>query len=474
MLKIFNTLTKKKEKFQFPYSKKINIYVCGVTVYDLCHIGHARTFIVFDTIKRYLEYLGYKTFYVRNITDIDDKIIYAANKSNESIDVFVKHMIKLMHEDFLCLNLQNPDYEPRITICMKDIISFIESLLNNKLAYVSDNKDILFSIQKYNSYGTLSRRIKKFCSNDNKSNSVFEFNKSDDFVLWKHRINKSDPYWISPWGPGRPGWHIECSAIINKFFKNGVTIHGGGIDLLFPHHENELAQLKSIKSSFSIKFWIHVGMVIINNHKMSKSLSNTVLIRDLLNKYDSEVIRFYILSTHYRHPLIFLEKNLNASKNILNKIYTSLLHYNISTTCSDYHTKLRNKFRKNFFSAMNDDFNTPKACSILQNLSKYITKIKKSGDILLYNSLSKDLIFFGNILGLLHHDPKNFLFSSINKVLVSNNNAHIIKKLVRMRDVYRKNKKWNLADIIRKELLKLGVIVQDKNEHSIYKFIYKN
>ncbi|MGI4816515.1 MAG: cysteine--tRNA ligase [Janthinobacterium lividum] len=474
MLKIFNTLTKKKEKFQFSYSEKINIYVCGVTVYDLCHIGHARTFIVFDIIKRYLEYLGYKTCYVRNITDIDDKIIYAANKKNESTDVFVERMIQLMHQDFLCLNLKNPDHEPRVTKCIQDIISFIESLFNNKLAYIDDNKDILFSIKKYNSYGMLSRRIKQCCLNKNKSHSVSQFNQSDDFVLWKHRINKSDPHWISPWGPGRPGWHIECSAIINKFFKNGVNIHGGGIDLLFPHHENELAQLKSIKSSFSIKFWIHVGMVIINNHKMSKSLFNTVLVRDLLKKYDPEVIRFYVLSTHYRHPLIFIEKNLNASKNILNKIYISLLRFNSSIINSDYKIKLRNTFKKKFFSAMNDDFNTPKACLILQNLSQYITKIKKSSDILLYNSLSKDLIVFGNILGLLNHDPKSFLSSSTNRVLVSNSNSNIVQKLVRMRDIYRQNKKWNLADIIRKKLLKLGVTVQDKHERSTYKFIYEN
>ncbi|VFP86125.1 Cysteine--tRNA ligase [Buchnera aphidicola (Cinara pseudotaxifoliae)] len=472
MLKIFNTLTKKKEKVQFSYSKIINIYVCGVTVYDLCHIGHARTFLVFDIIKRYLEYLGYKTCYVRNITDIDDKIIYTANRNNESIDVLVKRMIKHMHKDFLCLNLQDPDYEPKVTRCMQDIISFIEILLKKNFAYIADNKDILFSIKQYNSYGILSRRKKLCCLHDTVSYDDSIYNESNDFVLWKHSINKSDPHWISPWGPGRPGWHIECSAIINKFFKNGVNIHGGGIDLLFPHHENELAQLKSIKSSFSIKFWIHVGMVIINNHKMSKSLSNTVFIRDLLHKYDPEVIRFYILSTHYRHPLVFREKNLNASQNILKKIYVSLLYHNIQCTHTNDQKKLRNTFKEKFFSAMNDDFNTPKACLILQKLSQYINKIKKSRDILLYNSLSKDLIFFGNVLGLLNHDPKNFLRSFTNKM--SRSQINIVEKLVRMRDSYRNNKKWNLADMIRKKLLKLGVTIKDGNERSTYKFIYKN
>ncbi|VFP78291.1 Cysteine--tRNA ligase [Buchnera aphidicola (Cinara cuneomaculata)] len=470
MLKIFNTLTKKKEPFKFLYTEIINIYVCGVTVYDLCHIGHARTFLVFDIIIRYLEHIGYKIFYVRNITDIDDKIIYKANNQKESINLFVDRMIKLMHEDFLRLNLKIPDYEPRVTEYMIDIISSINILLKKEYAYIKNNGDVLFSINKYKNYGFLSHRLKNYGSNNPASCCSVDFNHSNDFVLWKSHTNNSDPFWKTPWGPGRPGWHIECSAIINKFFKNRVNIHGGGIDLLFPHHENEIAQLKSLNRSFSVPFWIHVGMVVIDNQKMSKSLSNTVFIRDLLEKYDSEIIRYYILLTHYRHPLSFTEKKLYLSKNILTKIYTSLL--NCTMVCSipdDYEIKTRNLFKNQFYAAMNDDFNTPKVCLLLQKLSKYINKIKQK-NILLSNVLAQDLIYFGNILGLLYQDPKQFLFPNHKQHKID---IFIIKKLVHMRHIYRLDKKWHLADIIRKKLLTLGVVIEDNRINSTYTFTKK-
>ncbi|VFP79312.1 cysteine--tRNA ligase [Buchnera aphidicola] len=468
MLKIFNTLTKKKEKFDFLFTEQINIYVCGVTVYDMCHIGHARTFIIFDIIVRYLKNLGYKTYYIRNITDIDDKIIYRAKKKKESISFFVKRMIKLMHEDFLCLNLLHPNKEPRVTECISDIISIIKILLKKNYAYISDNGDILFSIFRYKNYGLLSRRINNCCFYENKninnSNSIY----SKDFVLWKRNIGSNEPFWTSPWGPGRPGWHIECSAIINKFFKRKVNIHGGGVDLLFPHHENELAQLKSFKNDFFVHFWMHSGMVIIDNNKMSKSLSNTVSIRYLLNKYNPEVIRYYFLSTHYRHPLYFLEKNLYLSKNILEKIYMSLLNcitnFHVK---ANYEIKLRNVFINKFYDAMNDDFNTPKACLILQKLSHYVNKIKKS-NIYLANVLAADLVKLGNILGLLNYNPKDFLFTNKNQ---SSSQINIIEILVKLRNSYRINKEWNLADIVRKKLLTLGVVVEDHVNSSTYRFI---
>ncbi|VFP83792.1 cysteine--tRNA ligase [Buchnera aphidicola] len=470
MLKIFNTLTKKKEKFKFLYTKIINIYVCGVTVYDLCHIGHARTFLVFDIIIRYLEHIGYNVFYLRNITDIDDKIINKANKQKESINLFVERMIKLMNEDFLSLNLKIPDCEPRVTECMKDIISIIDILLKNKYAYIDDNKDILFSINKHKNYGLLSHRINNCFYNEFISRFSSNINNSNDFVLWKHNKNCSDPFWMSPWGPGRPGWHIECSAIINKFFKNNVNIHGGGIDLLFPHHENEIVQLKSLNNSFSIPFWVHVGMVMVNKQKMSKSLSNTIFIRYLLEKYDSEVIRYYVLLTHYRHPLSFTEKQLYLSNNILRKIYTSLLNCNIDCSIpNNYEIKTRNIFKNQFYAAMNDDFNTPQACFVLQRLSQYINKTKKN-NIFLANILAHDLVAFGNVLGLLYHNPKNFLFPNCRKSMVD---IFIVKKLVRMRNSYRLDKKWYLADIIRKKLLTLGVIVEDNHIDSTYTFINK-
>ncbi|VFP81216.1 Cysteine--tRNA ligase [Buchnera aphidicola (Cinara kochiana kochiana)] len=470
MLKVFNTLTKKKERFTFLHTEIINIYVCGVTVYDLCHIGHARTFLVFDIIIRYLEHIGYKVFYLRNITDIDDKIIDKANQHKEPVNFFVERMIKFMNEDFLSLNLKIPNCQPRVTECMADIISAIDILLKNKYAYINDNKDVLFSINRYKNYGSLSHRIKNYFYDELISHFSSNLNNSDDFVLWKHNINRSDPFWTSPWGPGRPGWHIECSAIIHKFFKNRLNIHGGGIDLLFPHHENEITQLKSLNDSFSVPFWVHIGMVIINNQKMSKSLSNTIFIRNLLKKYDSEVIRYYILLTHYRHPLLFSKKKLCLSKNILNKIYTSILNCTvIDVVPIDYEIKIRNVFKNQFYTAMNNDFNTPQACSILQKLSQYINKIKKS-NIFLANVLAYDLISLGNILGLLYHKPKNFLFPNYRKSMID---IIIVKELVSMRNVYRLDKKWHLADIIRQKLLTLGVIVEDHYSNSTYKFINK-
>ncbi|VFP88639.1 Cysteine--tRNA ligase [Buchnera aphidicola (Cinara piceae)] len=468
MLKIFNTLTKKKEIFEYSFTKRINIYVCGVTVYDLCHIGHARTFIIFDVIIRYLQNLGYNTYYIRNITDIDDKIINRAKKKKESVSFFVKRMIKLMHEDFLCLNLLFPNQEPRVTECISDIIFLIDSLLKKNYAYIACNNDILFPISQYKNYGSLSRRINNCCFHDNKNNNNLNFESSKDFVLWKHSSNHVDPFWFSPWGPGRPGWHIECSAIINKFFKHEVNIHGGGIDLLFPHHENEFAQLKSFKDYFSVQFWMHAGMVILNNYKMSKSLSNTITIRSLLKKYDSEVIRLYFLSTHYRHPLYFLEKNLCLFKNILEKIYISLLNCITDMYIqTDYEIKLRNMFKDKFYHAMNDDFNTPQACLVLQKLSQYITKIKNS-NIYLANILATDLVKLGNVLGLLYHNPKDFLS---NRYYIPDGQINIIDNLVKMRNFYRLNKQWNLADIVRKKLFTLGVIIEDNLNHSTYRFI---
>ncbi|ABJ90763.1 cysteine--tRNA ligase [Buchnera aphidicola] len=476
MLRIFNTLTKKKEIFDFLLNKKINIYVCGVTTYDFCHIGHARTFIIFDIIIRYLQYLGYNTFYIRNITDIDDKIINKAKINNESIHILVNRMIKLMHKDFLSLNLIKPDQEPRVTQHISNIISSIKLLLKNNYAYVSDNKDILFKLNNFKEYGFLSNRMfncseKNFTTISKEKNYI---NNINDFVLWKHSNQLSIDTctnWSSPWGAGRPGWHIECSSIINNFFKDGVVdIHGGGIDLLFPHHENEIAQLKSMNNSFSVNFWIHSGMVINKNHKMSKSFSNSVSIQYLLKKYDSEIIRWYFLATHYRHPLYYSEKNLLMMKNIFIKIYRSLLDCVVTiNTKIDYEYHLRNKIKRKFFSAMNDDFNTPKACSILQKISKLIYKNKKNNTYLA-NILASDLVYLGKILGLFQNDPKNF-FLKDNFCNKSTDLLIIVEKLFHMRNFYRSKKQWNLSDIIRKKLFCLGVIVEDNSYSSYYRFI---
>lgn len=478
MLKIFNTLTKKKEIFfSLCSKKKINIYVCGVTVYDLCHIGHARTFIIFDIIIRYLKHLGCNIYYVRNITDIDDKIINKAIIKNQSVTQFVQEMIQCMNKDFFDLNLIPPNKEPRVTEFIPEIIDFITTLLKKKYAYLSSNQDVLFSVNSCQQYGLLSNRLKNFTAYKDVLLKQPDKNVLHDFALWKNKsyinnndINNKKKYyseslWSSPWGIGRPGWHTECSAIINTIFQSQVDIHGGGVDLLFPHHENEMIQLDCMNPSFFVKFWMHTGMVISgnDNQKMSKSLFNSVYIRDLLKKYHSEVIRYYLCLTHYRHPAYFSEKILYTSYHILNKIYFSLLDCSVNLNISvDYELPLRNLFKDQFYNAMNDDFNTPQACLVLQKISRYINKIKKN-NVYLANLLASDLVSLGNILGLLNENPKIFLFS--NKK-ISAYNINVIEQLVCMRNNYRLKKQWHLADILRKKLLELRVRVQDNKDNS--------
>lgn len=475
VLKIFNSLTKLKEKFFFSYKKIINIYVCGVTTYDFCHIGHARTFLFFDTVIRYLQSLGYRTNYIRNITDIDDKIIHRAYINHEKVKNFSWRMALEMKKDFCSLGLLEPNYEPKVTESIPDIILVIKKLIANQFAYVEKNGDILFSIQSYKKYGQLSRRFLSCFHKKNLDtlNNPIVFK---DFVLWKNipLVTKKDEIneslWMSPWGLGRPGWHIECSAINHRYCINGIDIHGGGIDLLFPHHENELAQSFCINQNFPIHYWMHTGMVILNKKKVSKSLNNFITIRSLLLKYHPEVIRFYFLSTHYRHPFYYNEKNLIASKKILIRIYRVILKnhlISLKDTVNSQDNYVRNNFKKQFYDAMNDDFNTPNVCSVLYNLSQYIDKIYLN-NILLAGVLTKDLLFFGNILGLLTVNPKKFLFKNN---ITDLKNLSLINELMDLRMHYRQAKKWSKADQIRKKLLTLGVIIEDNKNHSKFRFI---
>ncbi|WP_075432114.1 cysteine--tRNA ligase [Buchnera aphidicola] len=475
VLKIFNSLTKIKEKFFFSYKKIINIYVCGVTTYDFCHIGHARTFLFFDIVIRYLQSLGYQTNYIRNITDIDDKIIHRAQMNHEKVTNFSWRMASEMKKDFYALGLLEPNYEPKVTESISDIILVIKKLIDNKCAYVEKNGDILFSIQSYQKYGQLSRRLLS-CFHKQNLETLNNRILFKDFVLWKNcslvkqedKINES--IWMSPWGLGRPGWHIECSAINHRYCVNGIDIHGGGIDLLFPHHENELAQSFCINQNFPIRYWMHTGMVILNKKKVSKSLNNFITIRNLLLKYHPEVIRFYFLNTHYRHPFYYNEKNLISAKKILIRIYRVILKNHVISlkdAVNYQDNSVRNNFKKQFYNAMNDDFNTPNVCSVLYNLSKYIDKIYLT-NILLARLLVNDLLSFGNILGLFTSHPKKFLFKNNT---TDSKNLSIINELMELRIYYRHTKQWSQADKIRKKLLTLGVIIEDKKNNSKYRFI---
>ncbi|CAL4323054.1 Cysteine--tRNA ligase [Buchnera aphidicola (Pterocallis alni)] len=407
MLKIFNTITKKKEYFNTIFLNIVNMYVCGVTVYDHCHIGHARTFTVFDMIIRYLKHQKYKVNYVRNITDIDDKIIKRSELNKESIFDLTVRMIYSMHMDFSNLGLIKPTFEPRITHYINYIIYIIKKLLHNKNAYISSNGDVVFSVLSYRNYGNLSKQLlSKLKSNNFNHSKKLEY----DFVLWKKVKLSNQPHWTSPWGPGRPGWHIECSAINHAFFGKHLDIHGGGSDLLFPHHENEKAQSNCLYNSSYGNYWIHVGSLLVNNKKMSKSLNNTIYLNSLLKKYNSEIIRFFFLCTHYRKPLLYNQNNLIQNSLGLKRLYLVLSQYISDTNPFISKFQVHNSFFcTRFYDAMNDDFNTPKAISILFELCKEINILLKAGKKNHSIKLMHQLKFLSNSIGLLKQNPIDFL-----------------------------------------------------------------
>ncbi|MFI4819031.1 MAG: cysteine--tRNA ligase [Enterobacterales bacterium] len=452
MLKIFNTKTKKKEVFKPINTKKVNIYVCGVTVYDLCHIGHGRTFLIFDIIVRYLIYKGYKVNYIRNITDIEDKIILKSIKYKKSFNVISNKMINKMQIDFDKLKIIRPNYEPKVTDYINLIIKFIFKLLKKKNAYISKNGDVVFSIDTYKNYGKLSKQnLLKLNLGYKIKNNIYKKNHLD-FVLWKI-CSKKEPGWISPWGYGRPGWHIECSAI-KLFLGNNFDIHGGGSDLIFPHHENEIAQSNCLFDKNDIGKWIHTGMLLINKKKMSKSKGNFYYIRDIIKKNNYEILRYFFLSKHYRSEFYYKEENIKKSSKSLRNLYFSL-----KDTNTNLNTAGGEKFILEFNKAMDDDFNIPAAYSVLFKISHKINKLKKQNSKNV-NKIASTLKLLGNILGLLEQDPYNFLKNKNNKKY----NKYYILKLIKKRNLARKNKKWDISDKIRNKLNNIGIILEDEKE----------
>ncbi|AEO08259.1 cysteine--tRNA ligase [Buchnera aphidicola] len=454
MLKIFNTLTRKKEIFKPIQKNKINLYVCGVTVYDFCHIGHGRTFVAFDIIIRYLRLIGFQVKYVRNITDIDDKII--KKSMNEQINIYdlTNFMISEMHKDLLSLGISPPDEEPRITDYINNIIKIIIKLIHNQHAYINKNGDVIFSVDSNPHYGALSRQALRFLKsglripiNNTKKNPL-------DFVLWKITHNK-EYSWNSPWGRGRPGWHIECTTINNVFFQDCVDIHGGGSDLLFPHHENERAQSMCFNSQAQINFWMHTGVVISKNQKMSKSLNNVCFLKDILQDYDAEILRYFFLSTHYRHPLYYCQKNLNQADISLKYLYSAL---NNTHPISNNDEGMN--FELEFYNAMNNDFNTPKVFSIFLQIARKINFFKKN-DVLKANKFAFRLKKIANYLGFLLNKPEEFLKS---KSILNQNLEKKIELLIKKRNIARQLKSWKEADKIRDKLTSLDVILEDSSD----------
>ncbi|QEM87801.1 cysteine--tRNA ligase [Glaesserella parasuis] len=449
MLKIYNTLKREKEEFKPIYPDHVGMYVCGVTVYDLCHFGHGRTFVSFDVIARYLRYLGYNLRYVRNITDVDDKIIKRSLENNETCDQLVDRMIIEMHKDFDALNILRPDVEPRATQHIPEIIAIVEKLLAKGHAYVAEDGDVMFNVESFQKYGALSRQNLEQLQAGARVEIKSVKRNPMDFVLWK-MSKENEPSWDSPWGKGRPGWHIECSAMNSKELGNHFDIHGGGSDLMFPHHENEIAQSCCAHGDDYVNYWLHTGMLTINEEKMSKSLNNFFTIRDILNKYDCESVRYFFLTAQYRSLLDYSEENIGLARKALERLYTALrgCDWNVELAENDQYVTA-------FKEAMDDDFNTPGALAVLFELAREINKLKAENQEEA-NKLAARLKQLAGVLGLLELDPETFLQGDAN-----NDEVTEIEALIKRRNEARASKNWAVADEARNKLTAMGIVLED-------------
>ena len=451
MLSVYNTLNNKKEIFKSIEPDKVKMYVCGMTVYDFCHIGHARVLIVFDMITRWLRESGYEVHYVRNITDIDDKIIKKAFDENVDYSVITGNFIKEMNYDAAQLGVISPSLEPKATDHIDEMIEMIDGLINKGFAYKAENNDVFYAVSKFKDYGKLSGKSLK----DLIAGSRVEVDKfkddNNDFVLWKS-AKANEPYWESPWGNGRPGWHIECSTMSNKLLGKNFDIHGGGQDLQFPHHENEIAQSEAVNDCQMANYWIHNGFVKIDDEKMSKSLGNFFTIRSVLEKYQPEVVRFFILKAHYRSPLNFSQKNLAEAKQALTKLYLSVRNFKLD---KEFKINWNSKFANDFKKALDDDFNTAEAIAILFELALKVNKNQNIEDINL-------LIKLGNVLGILSQDAEVFLKDNVNKGID-------VEKIIRQRDEAKASKDYVTADKLRDDLLENDILIEDTPTGTVWR-----
>lgn len=447
MLQFYNTLTREKEDFVPIEAGNVSLYACGVTVYDYCHIGHARTYTAVDMLVRYLRWHGYDVNYVRNITDIDDKIIKRANESKLDFSQITSQFIDAMHEDFNKLGLEQPEQEPRATVFIPQMIDLIKEIIERGHGYVADNGDVYFNVRSFPAYGCLSNHD----LDQLESGARIEVNtvKKDplDFVLWK-LAKPGEPHWSSPWGEGRPGWHLECSAMSTSLLGDNFDIHAGGRDLIFPHHENEIAQSCAGTNIKFANIWMHAGFLQINKEKMSKSLGNFVTIRQALSDHEPEVLRFFFLASHYRSPLIYTEENLHQAKQALSRLYTAMRHMPVVERLehSDYETK--------FIAAMDDDLNTPVALSVLFDLAHEINRLREAEP---HEAASRVALLkhLGSAIGLLQDDPENFFQAG------SADEVATILSLIEQRQIAREKKDWAEADRVRQELADMGVTIED-------------
>ncbi len=459
VITIYNTMTQKKEEFKPLQDGKVRMYVCGITTYDYCHLGHARMLVVFDMVVRYLRVRGFDVTYIRNITDIDDKILARADENNELFSDLTERFIKAAHEDEAALRVLPPDQEPRATHYIDQIVSMIESLVARDFAYKADNGDVYYAVNNFPNYGKLSKKNPE----DLLAGARIEVGelKRDprDFALWK-TAGDGNVGWDSPWGYGRPGWHIECSAMSTCCLGDEFDIHGGGSDLMFPHHENEIAQTEAVTGKTFAKLWMHNGPLRVDDEKMSKSLGNFFTIREVLKKYDAEVVRHLLIASHYRSPINYAEQSLKQSIAALERLYTALKGLDVENA------KLlaNSRFEKAFYAAMDDDFNTPEAFGVLFEIAKEINR-QKADNSEYASQLGALLLKLGNWLGMLETSPEDFLQGNENADV----DPAVIDQLIAERDQARADKDWQKADQIRDQLAAMKVILEDGADGSSWR-----
>lgn len=449
MLTIYNTLSKTKDVFKPLEGNTVRMYVCGMTVYDFCHIGHGRVMVAFDVIARWLRHSGYALTYVRNITDIDDKIIRRAQENGESFEALTERMIAAMHEDEARLSVLRPDIEPRATGHIEGMHRMIQALVDNGYAYAPGNGDVYYRIGRFVGYGKLSRKKIE----DLRIGARVEVDEAKedplDFVLWKG-AKPGEPSWPSPWGEGRPGWHIECSVMSTCCLGDTFDIHGGGPDLVFPHHENEIAQSEAATGKPYASVWMHAGAVRMDGEKMSKSLGNFFTIREVLEKYHPEVVRYLLVSSHYRSPINYSEDSLKDAKAALDRFYNALKGLPVAEPAGG------ESFVERFAAAMDDDFNSPEACAVLFDLAREVNRLREQ-DLAAAAALGARLKELADILGVLQLEPETFLQAgAAGKV-----DATEVEALIQARLQARAEKNWAESDRIRDRLSVMGVVLED-------------
>ena len=450
MLQIYNTLTRRKDTFTPLEAGKVRMYVCGVTTYDYCHLGHGRMLVVFDVVVRYLRALGFEVTYVRNITDIDDKIIRRAKERGVPFNELTAKFIDIMHEDERALNILPPDIEPRATAHMAEIIRMVQTLVKKGFAYKAANGDVYFAVKRFPGYTKLSHKNLEEMLSGARVDIGEAKRDPRDFALWK-AAKPGEPGWDSPWGFGRPGWHIECSAMSTCSLGDTFDIHGGGSDLIFPHHENEIAQSEAATGKEFARVWMHNAPLRVDDEKMSKSLNNFFTIREVLATYPGEVVRYFLVSSHYRSPINYTAHTLDQAYGALERFYNTLKGIALEGVDAIANTEYEDRF----MAAMADDFNTPEAISVLFELARDINRLKPD-NATEAAGLASLLVRLGGILGILQDTPESFLRSGGGAV-----DAAYIDTLIQRRNEARAAKNWQVADAIRDELKALKVVLED-------------